>query len=461
VWIFDRDGGDPQLVYTEEAADDAGSPNPPVFRTLAWSPDGHTLTFVSTGQNFSDSVDAGVWPRLVALRFTPGDQVQPETLRVYDDYDWRRNEGRTELQLFFDLHFAYGWSPDGTRIAVTSEGGVAEISPEDGLTLDRHPGKKIHGPLAWLREAPTESTSEETPAVAPMQNGRIIKTGDDTNMPEWDEFDQDTASFLYLSGYPSDYPLVSVVREGKRVAEFDCPSSAACDSIGTFGPGPDELTVPAASQPDDVQAVQVIGFDGTVRDTLDISPTITEDQQLSDLAWSPDGTHLAISTETSCDDVTVVCEGKVWEFDQDGEGPQLIYTHPSVGVPLGEVGYPPTLHELAWSPDGRALSLLVTPLSLKDASKDEVQPSLKLLWFSPNRTISTGVWHRYEDVDLTPDLVEQNYRSYFASAWSPDGTRVAVTNRNGVVEISAEDGRVLARHPYEDPRGLLAWLPKP
>jgi Tol biopolymer transport system component len=41
-------------------------------------------------------------------------------------------------------------------------------------------------------------------------------------------------------------------------------------------------------------------------------------------------------------------------------------------------------------------------------------------------------------------------------AWSPDGTRIAVRTKDGVVEISAEDGRLLARHPQN--RGNSGWL---
>jgi len=41
-------------------------------------------------------------------------------------------------------------------------------------------------------------------------------------------------------------------------------------------------------------------------------------------------------------------------------------------------------------------------------------------------------------------------------AWSPDGTRIAVRTRSSIVEISAEGGRVLARHPHT--RGNSGWL---
>jgi hypothetical protein len=38
---------------------------------------------------------------------------------------------------------------------------------------------------------------------------------------------------------------------------------------------------------------------------------------------------------------------------------------------------------------------------------------------------------------------------YAAFMWAPDGTRVAVRVPDYVLELSPDDGRVLARHPFE------------
>jgi hypothetical protein len=60
---------------------------------------------------------------------------------------------------------------------------------------------------------------------------------------------------------------------------------------------------------------------------------------------------------------------------------------------------------------------------------------------------------------LTPQVRYRSNRHFDWAgniAWSPDGTRVAVRVRDGVVEISAEDGRVLARHASN--RGNSGWL---
>jgi WD40 repeat protein len=137
------------LVFTERA------PEGVVLRDLAWSPDGRTLALLvasdSYSYGYSDSASEKR-PRLVALRMPPIEPARAETLKVYDD--WDPGPGARVLVSSDDYHvvFPFAWSPDGTRIAVTSAGGIAEISAEDGEVLARHPGEGVWGPLAWLRK---------------------------------------------------------------------------------------------------------------------------------------------------------------------------------------------------------------------------------------------------------------------------------------------------------------------
>ena len=73
--------------------------------------------------------------------------------------------------------------------------------------------------------------------------------------------------------------------------------------------------------------------------------------------------------------------------------------------------------------------------------------------------------HVYDDVVAagTQLVYEEDY-TRFTFAWSPDGTRIAVTGSGSVIEISADDGRVLARHPGSGGNGVagdaMAWLPE-
>jgi hypothetical protein len=325
--------------------------------------------------------------------------------------------------------------------------------------------------------APVPPAEERKPAIEQMGNRRILHMdsgfwqGDTAPPPPggrhtytWDAFDQDTGSFLYVA---QSIPRVWVVGADGLIAEFDCPPSSSCgaNEMETFGPGPDEVTVPSAdtSGPQrgrilHSRSVHVIGFDGKVRDTLDISVAVTQGPRLSDLAWSPDGSRLAISTESDdldCDP----CEGKVWILDRDGGDPQLVFTERTSEAVV--------LRDLAWSPDGDTLGLLVAYGGYGSGSSDpesaeQVWPRLVAVRMPSNQPVRAETLKVYDDwappekVFVVPD----DYHIAFPFAWSPDGTRIAVIGGGGITEISAENGEVLARHEAVGAEGPLAWLPK-
>jgi WD40 repeat protein len=200
--------------------------------------------------------------------------------------------------------------------------------------------------------------------------------------------------------------------------------------------------------------------DDTLQDTLDISAVLSQgrDLNLSDLAWSPDGSRLAISTESDdfdCDRSSAPCEGKVWIFDRDGGEPQLVFTE---RAPERVV-----LRDLAWSPDGGTLALLVASdfysFDYSDSASEE-RPRLIALRVPPNQPVRAETLKVYDDWDpgVKVIVVADDYHVAFPFAWSPDGTRIAVTSAGGIAEISSEDGEVLARHPGEGVDGPLAWL---
>jgi hypothetical protein len=331
---------------------------------------------------------------------------------------------------------------------------------------------------------PAERNEREAPLPGPGRNGTILHS-EDGNGPEegstptgpdvapgqegvtpydaWAAFDQTTESFLFI--WPYDSKQVWVVGANGPTAKFICPPSTECGVMDSFGPGSDEVTV-ADSDP---RSVNVIGFDGTVRETLDLSEVVTDSrtgpyQEIADIQWSPDGSRLAVSTNNSnsCDDRDI-CDANVWIIERDGGKPQWVFTTAADDSPVKGVGTPnpPSLRDLAWSPNGDSLAFLSAPVYTKGRPRNK---RLVVLRLQSGEAVHGDTLHTYDDRDWRSEgldaLLETHYHLHFAFAWSPDGTRMAVTSEGGIAEISAEDGSVLARHPGEEIHGPLAWLRK-
>jgi WD40-like Beta Propeller Repeat len=316
--------------------------------------------------------------------------------------------------------------------------------------------------------APVPPAEEKEQESESMRNGRILHGQVDDMYWEgstappppggdltyhWDAFDQDTGRFLYVA---QGYWVIG--EDGPPVAEFDCPISWGCgggfSAEESFGPDADEITVPSQDLADS-GSVRVIGFDGTLRDTIDIaSATSPLDQTLSDLEWSPDGNRLAVSTEPEgdCDRSGDQCGGRVWIFDRDGGEPQLVYSE-------GAKGYD-ALRDLAWSPDSTNLAALVAPAG-SCGFPVETPPRVVVLRASPDEPVGVETQIVFED-DGNRDgcILAHHLRLDFPFAWSPDGTRIAIMGRADITEVSAENGDVLARHDALGAEGPMAWLPK-
>jgi WD40 repeat protein len=329
----------------------------------------------------------------------------------------------------------------------------------------------------WTDAAPVPPAQERNQEIEPGLNGRILFAGDcdfwdeGTAPPRpgvapyclWDAFDQDTGSFLFVSR--PDPRTVWVVGEDGPIAEFDCAGLGICDFVINhrgriaFGPGPDPdvVTVPGDDQPQSAQIVDLNGGGASRR----FSPPLAQWQQITDLAWSPDGSRLAIGTYAQpgyvCDDP---CGPNVWISDRERPTWKLVYSERADDDWAG--AEPTTIVDLAWSPDGRSLALLSAPDQLGSAVARGVWPRLVAIRLQPGQPAYSDTLHVYDDYDWgkkNPGVfVTDDVDLHFAFAWAPDGTRIAVTSKGGIAEISAEDGNVLAEHPGDGIYGPLAWL---
>lgn len=285
---------------------------------------------------------------------------------------------------------------------------------------------------------------------------------------QWDDYDAVSGSFLYVA-VGTAQRIVVLDADGDQQADIDC-GRQFCARGAVLGPGDHEVTVPVQDPSQDPVVptqLQVLAWDGTGRDTIDISIPVsggartTSEQRLEALAWSPDGTRLAVATVPGldCDPSSEPCGAQVWTFDRHGGQPQLVHSAPDTVE--GGSWLPPEVGDLAWSPDGRSVGVVVAPQPLGDP----VWPRLVVLRFRPNRTVLSDTLYHYDrGASADSYLMQMWYEHTFPFAWSPDGARIAVTGEDGVEEISSDDGRVLARHPGlglddEGHAQDLAWLP--
>jgi hypothetical protein len=314
---------------------------------------------------------------------------------------------------------------------------------------------------------PTSTPTEKHSAIDPvLHNGQITGAqrffGVDAGDYSWRSFDPVSETGLFvtkvnLAPSSDDFEGLTVVGPTGPVATLTCGRDLPCSPednylsyVATLGPAAGEITVGSGDA-----TAQVIGFDGTVRRTIDLMATTTGGGEVGGLRWSTDGSRLAVVTfqYLGGDDATV---SRAWIVDGDGGDARLAYSLwldqispiKHAGPDFDGEGHIWTATGWGWAPDGQSLLLDVrTP-----EQRMEYGAEVVLLHVPPDGPATARrLYHSNRHFDWAGNV-----------AWSPDGTRIAVRTRvpgslmrHRVTEISAEDGRVVAQHRRNP--GWLIW----
>jgi hypothetical protein len=319
--------------------------------------------------------------------------------------------------------------------------------------------------LSGVRDArPQPAASSPSPsATSPAPHVAIGRVGEaDTRFGvrvggyAWRAFDPVSDTGLYLRrGTCTDcidvFNGFTVVGRRGPVATLTCGSDVDCprgdvwhNVAGTLGPGKREVTVETGDR-----EAQVLGYDGKVHRTLDLSGTLGPGENINGLAWSAQSGVLAVLTRQLGGGAHV---GRLWLVLPSGKV-RLAYSTMKVVSQPGSAPLALRAEDFdldgflwslgGWSPDGQVLLLDVIPGTGSDDGADVVALRMQPAEAERPAAVKT-LYHSDRNFDWAGNL-----------AWSPDGTRVAVRARSRIVEISPDDGRVLAQRP--DIAGWLVW----
>ena len=323
---------------------------------------------------------------------------------------------------------------------------------------------RSHQPIA--PPTPTSTNTEVRPGT--LVNGRIqsledylawVGPGCESCDVYSGALEQDTATLLVTWGSTETDDLgLSVFGPEGQLADISlvgpnelllgngtCNDDRPCGSgLAALGPGADEVSVQKLAYGAEVL---VLGFDGTLRRTIDLSAAVDE-EQVRGLAWSPDGSRLAVVTRKfSKTPFGTGVVSHIWLVDRDGGEPQLVHT--ASQADSAPEGTAPAAFIMGpqWSPDASRLGFIEQHGHINPSSGegDMSSQAVSLRLPAPGQDETGNATTLYEYAEPLQDTI----------LWSPDGTRVAIKDDGRVLELSAEDGTVLDRYSLTE--RLLIW----
>jgi len=367
-----------------------------------------------------------------------------QTVRVWD--------GLKELGLFRGHQHAVGavsWSPDGSLIYSGSIKGVRAWQPErvSGNRMLPVPPGSVSS-LAW-------SAEERWLAVA--YGGRVLVADPTSDMMM--SCPSRPGAHL-LAWHPKQMLLAVATR----------PAGARLEAGPATNPG--ATTAPPSSIPNDEAApAHAPGFRGPQLSFLELwdfaqgIPRLAHREStapLTCLAWHPQGTSLLGATSCGADE-----PGKFLSWNSPGhEGPEIFS------------GAPNQVASLSWGHDGRRLAAWgrtgewqVWEFATRTLARTKVLSGI-------SRFAAEGAlaWHPREPLLAYPEVdtvsvysfatntivrtLTQHARHVRACSWSPDGTRLAVCDGQGVRLWDWPSGRqVLNLREPQPSQSSLDWGP--
>jgi WD40 repeat protein/DNA-binding SARP family transcriptional activator len=429
------------------------------IRSLSWSPDGKRLLTAS------DDGTARVWSAATGelllrldhkgkVRYASwspdGSQIltnleEPETLILWDgssgerSFDIERKVGGFSI---FDAR----WSPDGERLAIARDSGIAWI-------LDAHTGEK----LLTLSGKHVDYINN---ILWSPSGDRLLTTSFDSNAVVWDA--QTGAPIYTLRGHrepifngewsPSGDRILTSSQDG-TVKVWDAATGKERLAIVV---SPPQVVVMASWSPSGESILAVGGVGPRVYDAAtgeeQLALTSGKAYIMGSIGWSPAGDRISIDYADASTSIWDATSGEEL-FNLRGQRGQIFSVYPS-----------------AWSPDGERLA---TGSNDGSVMVWDVRPAPSLLENQPNpfaswspagdrvMTVSDDGTRLWDASTLTELLANEDFTMGNIS-WSPSGDRYAQGMGDGRTRIfDAATGAELLTIPTEESHGWAypSWSP--